>query len=100
LLAAKVGANFISPFVGRLDDIHQYSGMEVVRQTLQIFKNYGFTTELIVASIRSPMAVLEAAVAGAHIATIPPAVLRALSKHPLTESGLEKFLADWQKVPK
>ena len=99
LLAAKVGASFISPFVGRLDDIHPYSGMEVVRQTLQIFKNYGFTTEIIVASIRSPTAVLEAAVAGAHIATIPPSVLRTLSKHPLTESGLAKFLADWQKVP-
>jgi transaldolase len=99
LLAAKAGASYISPFIGRLDDIHQ-PGMEVVRQTLQIYKNYGFGTEVLVASIRGPVHVLEAAVAGAHVATIPFPVLVQLSKHPLTDIGLEKFLADWQKVPK
>ena len=94
LLAAKAGASYISPFIGRLDDIHQ-PGMEVVRQTLQIFKNYGYKTEVLVASIRGPMQVLEAATAGAHICTIPLKVLQQLSKHPLTDSGLASFLADW-----
>jgi transaldolase len=99
LLAAKAGASYISPFIGRLDDIHQ-PGMEVVRQTLQIYKNYGYNTEVLVASVRGPLHVLEAAMAGAHVATIPFAVMLQLSKHPLTDTGLEKFLSDWQKVPK
>ena len=98
LLAAKAGASYISPFVGRLDDIH-HGGMDVVTQTLEIFRNYGYDTEVVVASIRGPRHVLEAARAGAHIATIPFAVLTKLAKHPLTDSGLERFLADWEKVP-
>jgi transaldolase len=99
LLAAKAGASYISPFIGRLDDIHQ-PGMEVVRQTLQIYRNYGYATEVLVASIRNPLHVMEAAVAGAHVATIPLPVLVQLAKHPLTDLGLERFLADWQKVPR
>src|SRR5262245_25085499 len=87
LLAAKAGASYTSPFIGRLDDIH-HPGMEVVRQTLQIYKNYGFTTEVLVASIRGPLHVLEAAMAGAHISTIPFNVLVQLAKHPLTDIGL------------
>ena len=99
LLAAKAGATYVSPFVGRLDDISHF-GMDCVTQILNIYDNYGYETEVIVASIRSPLHVLEAAEMGAHVATIPFKVIEQLSKHPLTDIGLEKFLADWQKVPK
>ncbi|MGY5881436.1 MAG: fructose-6-phosphate aldolase [Candidatus Thorarchaeota archaeon] len=99
LLAAKAGATFVSPFIGRLDDIGQV-GMEVVEGTAQIYLNYGIETEIIVASIRHPIHVYEAALLGAHIATIPPAVLDKMVNHPLTDIGIEKFLADWEKVPK
>ncbi len=98
LLAAKAGASFVSPFVGRLDDISSY-GMSLVEDIVTIFGNYPeIETEVIVASIRHPMHVLEAAKLGAHIATVPPKVLRALVKHPLTDIGIERFLADWEKV--
>lgn len=99
LLAAKAGASYVSPFVGRLDDITHY-GMELVGQIMEIYENYGFDTEVIVASVRNPLHVLDAARMGAHIATIPFAVIEQLSKHPLTDIGLEKFLKDWEKVPK
>lgn len=96
LLAAKAGATYVSPFVGRLDDIgHQ--GMEGVDQIRTIFDNYGYSTEIIVASIRSPQHVLEAGLMGADICTIPFSVMQQLAKHPLTDVGLEKFLADWKK---
>jgi transaldolase len=97
LLAAKAGAAFISPFVGRLDDIG-LDGMEVVREIRTIYDNYpGLKTEILAASIRTPNNVKEAALAGADIATVPPAVLKGLVKHPLTDKGLEAFLADWKK---
>jgi transaldolase len=99
LLAAKAGATFVSPFIGRLDDISQV-GMDLVEQTVTIFDNYGFDTEIIVASIRNPVHVLEAALIGADIATIPFKVINQLAQHPLTDIGLKKFLADWEKVPK
>lgn len=99
LIAAKAGATYVSPFVGRLDDI-AHNGMEIVHSIMDIYENYGYTTEIIVASIRSPMHVLEAAQTGAHIATIPYKVMEQLSKHPLTDIGMEKFLKDWEKVPK
>ena len=99
LMAAKAGAAYVSPFVGRLDDVAQ-DGMELVEQILGIFDNYGFSTEVIVASVRHPMHVLEAATLGADIATIPFNVIAQLAKHPLTDAGIEKFLADWKKVPK
>ncbi|NTV54440.1 MAG: fructose-6-phosphate aldolase [Syntrophaceae bacterium] len=99
LMAAKAGAAYVSPFVGRLDDVAQ-NGMELVEQILSIFDNYGFTTEVIVASVRHPMHVLEAAMLGADIATIPFGVIGQLAKHPLTDAGIEKFLADWKKVQK
>ena len=99
LLAAKAGAAFISPFVGRLDDISE-QGMEVVRQILTIYENYGFSTQVLVASVRHPLHVVEAAMMGAHVATIPFAVLMQLAKHPLTDIGLKKFLSDWEKLPK
>lgn len=99
LLAAKAGATFVSPFVGRLDDITHY-GMDLVGQILEIYNNYDFATEVIVASIRNPLHVLDAARMGAHIATIPFSVIEQLSKHPLTDIGIEKFLKDWEKVPK
>jgi len=98
LLAAKAGAAYISPFVGRLDDI-SHIGMELVRQILAIYKNYGYSTQVLAASVRTPVHFLEAALAGAHVCTLPPTVLRQLLKHPLTDSGLERFLADWKKVP-
>jgi len=98
LMAAKAGAAYVSPFVGRLDDVAQ-NGMELVEQILSIFDNYGFSTEVIVASVRHPMHVLEAAMLGADIATIPFGVIAQLAKHPLTDVGIEKFLADWKKVP-
>lgn len=96
LLAAKAGAAFVSPFVGRLDDISQ-SGMDLVSDIMTIYDNYGFATEIIVASVRHPMHVVESAIVGAHIATIPFKVIAQLTKHPLTDIGLEKFLADWKK---
>lgn len=99
LLAAKVGAAFVSPFVGRLDDISHY-GMDLVRQIMTIYNNYGYATEVIVASIRNPLHVVDAAMAGAHIATIPFSVIDQLAKHPLTDIGIEKFLADWKKLEK
>ena len=99
LLAAKAGATFVSPFVGRLDDITHY-GMDLVSQILEIYENYAFDTEVIVASIRNPLHVLDAAMMGAHVATIPFSVIEQLSKHPLTDIGIEKFLKDWEKVPK
>jgi transaldolase len=99
LLAAKVGAAYVSPFVGRLDDISHY-GMDLVSQIVTIFDNYGFDTEVIVASIRNPLHVVDAALAGAHVATIPFGVIDQLVKHPLTDIGIEKFLADWKKLEK
>jgi transaldolase len=97
LLAARVGADFVSPFIGRIDDIG-YSGVEVVRETAKIFALYDLHTQIIAASIRHPAHFIEAAKAGAHIGTVPPAVLWKLLKHPLTDIGLEKFLSDWRKV--
>jgi len=99
LMAAKAGATYVSPFVGRLDDI-SHNGMDLVRQILTIFKNYEFSTEVIVASVRHPLHVVDAAIAGAHIATIPFKVIEQLSKHPLTDVGIDSFLKDWEKVPK
>lgn len=98
LLAAKAGASFVSPFVGRLDDI-SHVGMGLVSEIVEIYENYLFETEIIVASIRNPLHVVEAARMGAHVATIPYAVIRQLVRHPLTDAGLEKFLKDWEKVP-
>lgn len=99
LLAAKAGASYVSPFVGRLDDISHH-GMDIVEEILDIYENYLFETEVIVASVRNPLHVLDAARMGAHIATIPYSVITQLIKHPLTDIGLEKFLKDWEKVPK
>ncbi len=99
LLAAKVGATYVSPFVGRLDDIST-AGMELVEQIITIFENYDFPTQVIVASIRHPLHVVEAALMGADIATIPFTVLRQLTTHPLTDLGIQRFLDDWAKVPK
>jgi transaldolase len=95
LLAAKVGANYISPFIGRLDDIN-LEGMELIEQIRQIYDNYAFSTEILAASIRSANHVTQAALAGADVATIPPAVIRKLAEHPLTNSGLEQFVKDWK----
>ncbi len=97
LLAAKAGAVFISPFVGRLDDI-SHDGMKLISDIVQIYNNYGFETEVLVASIRNPIHVFQAAMAGADVATIPHSVIDMLIKHPLTDIGLEKFLSDWQKT--
>jgi len=99
LLAAKAGATYVSPFVGRLDDISQ-NGMDLIGDIMTILRNYGFTTEVIVASVRSPMHVVESALMGADIATIPYKVIAQLAKHPLTDIGMEKFLADWEKRQK
>jgi transaldolase len=99
LMAAKAGAAYVSPFVGRLDDI-AHDGMELVDQILAIYNNYGYETEVIVASVRHPGHVLEAALMGADIATIPFKVIAQMAKHPLTDRGVEAFLADWKKVPK
>lgn len=96
LLAAKAGATYVSPFVGRLDDVG-HDGMDGVDQIKTIFSNYGYATEIIVASVRSPMHVHNAALIGADICTIPFSVMTQLAKHPLTDLGIEKFLADWQK---
>ncbi|MDV5121205.1 MAG: fructose-6-phosphate aldolase [Candidatus Scalindua sp.] len=99
LLAAKAGGTYISPFVGRLDD-KGHTGMEVIDEIRTIYDNYGFETQIIVASIRNPLHVRDAALMGADIATIPFAVFNNIVKHPLTDAGLESFLADWEKVPK
>lgn len=99
MLAAKAGATFVSPFVGRLDDISS-NGMELIRDIMCINRNYGFETEVIVASVRHPIHVLESALIGAEIATIPYKVIAQLAKHPLTDIGMEKFLADWEKRQK
>ena len=99
LLAAKAGATYVSPFVGRLDDI-SHIGMDLVEQIVTIFANYDYQSEVIVASIRNPLHVVEAAMMGAHVATIPFSVIDALVKHPLTDIGIQKFLKDWEKVPK
>lgn len=99
LLAAKAGATYVSPFVGRLDDISHF-GMELIRDIKLIFDNYEFETEIIVASIRNPLHVLEAARIGADIATIPYSVIMQLLRHPLTDIGIEKFLKDWEKLKK
>ena len=97
LLAAKSGASFISPFVGRVDDIG-WDGMQLISDIVDIYNNYDFKTEVLVASVRSPGHVIEAAKMGAHVATLPPAVLRSLFNHPLTDKGLATFLADWAKT--
>ena len=97
LLAAKAGATFISPFIGRLDDVGQ-DGMQLIADIRQIYDNYHFDTEILVASVRHPMHVVEAAKIGADVCTIPPDVLKKLFNHPLTEKGLESFLADWKKT--
>lgn len=96
LLAAKVGATFVSPFVGRLDDIN-FDGMELIREIVTIFENYGFDTRVLAASIRQYRHVTEAALAGAHVATIPTKIFESLIKHPLTDRGIEIFMADWKK---
>jgi len=99
LLAAKAGATYVSPFVGRLDDISE-DGMALIAQILEIYRNYDFDTQVLVASVRNPLHVVQAARMGADVATIPFSVLAQLAHHPLTESGLKKFLSDWEKVPK
>ena len=99
LMAAKAGASYVSPFVGRLDDISQV-GMDLVNDIMNIYGNYGYETEVIVASIRNPVHVVEAALIGADISTIPFKVIDQLAKHPLTDIGMEKFLADWEKRAK
>ncbi len=99
LLAAKAGTTYVSPFIGRLGDISQ-TGMDLIGQIVTIFKNYGFGSKVIVASIRNPIHVLEAALIGADVATIPYEVIEQLIQHPLTDIGIEKFLADWNRVPK
>ena len=99
LMAAKAGAAYVSPFVGRLDDVC-HDGMEIVEQIIAIYNNYGYETEVIVASVRHPRHVLEAALIGADIATIPFKVIEQLAKHPLTDKGIDAFLADWKKIPK
>jgi transaldolase len=96
LLAAKAGASYISPFIGRLDDVAT-DGMQLIRDIVQIYDNYGYTTEVLAASIRHPMHVVDCALAGADVATIPFKVLQQLVKHPLTDKGLDAFLADWKK---
>ncbi|HVL88226.1 MAG TPA: fructose-6-phosphate aldolase [Candidatus Thermoplasmatota archaeon] len=99
LLAAKAGAAYISPFVGRLDDV-SHDGMDLLRQIVAIYNNYDFETEVLAASVRHPVHVVECALAGADIATLPYKVLEQMVKHPLTDRGLEQFLKDWEKVPK
>jgi transaldolase len=99
LLAAKAGATYVSPFVGRLDDVAA-DGMGLIEEIVEIYDNYDFATQVLVASIRHPLHFVEAAQMGAHVATVPPNVLGQLLRHPLTDLGIEKFLADWSKVPK
>ncbi len=96
LLAAKAGASFVSPFVGRLDDISN-RGMELIEQLVTIYNNYGYASEIIVASIRNPLHILDAALMGAHISTIPLKVIKQMALHPLTDKGMAAFLADWEK---
>jgi transaldolase len=98
-LAAKAGATYVSPFIGRLDDIGQ-EGMKIVEEIVTIFENYAFDTQIIVASIRHPIHVIESALLGAHIATIPPKILKKMVKHSLTDVGIQRFLEDWQEVKK
>ena len=98
LLAAKAGASFISPFVGRLDDI-AHDGMELIAQVVTIYENYDFATEVLVASVRHPGHAVTAAMLGAHVCTVPPKVLKQFIQHPLTDKGLTAFLADWEKLP-
>ena len=98
LLAAKAGATYVSPFIGRLDDIG-HEGMEGIRQLRDIFDNYQLATEILVASVRSPMHIIDSAVIGADVVTLPFSVFKQMIAHPLTDIGLEKFLADWEKVP-
>ena len=98
LLAAKAGATYISPFVGRLDDVSS-DGMSVIADIVEIYEGYGYETQVLAASVRHPMHVLEAAKIGAHVATCPLKVLLQLAKHPLTDIGLERFLKDWKNVP-
>ena len=97
ILAAKAGATYISPFVGRLDDI-SVVGMDLIEQIVQIYDNYGFETEVLVASIRNPLHIVEAGMIGADVATVPYKVIEQLFKHPLTENGIERFLSDWEKL--
>ena len=97
LIAAKAGASFVSPFIGRLDDVGQ-DGMDVIRETRQIFDNFAIETQILTASIRHPRHVAEAAMIGADVATMPPEVLRKLLRHPLTDRGLDQFLSDWAKA--
>jgi transaldolase len=97
ILAAKAGATFVSPFVGRLDDIAT-NGMDLIREIVEIYDNYEFSTEVLVASVRHPIHVVEAARMGADICTCPPAIIDAMFNHPLTSIGMEKFLKDWEKV--
>lgn len=97
LLVAKAGATYVSPFVGRLDDI-SHVGMDLIRQILQIYRNYGYETQVLAASLRHPLHVLDSAMAGAHVGTMPFKVLEMMFKHPLTDRGLEQFLKDWEKV--
>ena len=97
LIAAKINANYVSPFIGRLDDI-SHQGMNLIKLIAKIYKNYMFETQIIVASIRHPMHVVEAALYGAHVATIPYSVFTQLFKHPLTDIGIEKFMQDWKKI--
>jgi len=99
LLAAKAGATYVSPFVGRLDDISQ-DGMGIIEEIRTIFDNYGYEAQIIVASIRNPVHVLNSALLGADVCTIPYSVMLQLAKHPLTDAGIKKFLEDWEKVPK
>jgi transaldolase len=99
LLAAKAGADFVSPFIGRLDDISQV-GMNLIVDIRKIFSNYGFKTEIIVASVRNPVHVVDSALIGADIATIPFSVIEQLIKHPLTDIGVQRFLEDYKKIPK
>jgi transaldolase len=99
LLAAKAGATFISPFVGRLDDVSEY-GMDLIGEIVQIYENYDFPTQILAASLRTPLHVLDCAKLGAHIATVPFSVLKMLAQHPLTDAGIKKFLDDWAKVKK
>ncbi|MEM2919219.1 MAG: fructose-6-phosphate aldolase [Candidatus Nitrosocaldus sp.] len=97
MLAAKAGATYVSPFIGRLDDAG-HDGMQVIRDTVQIFRNYNFSTKVLVASVRHPLHVIEAAKIGADVITMPPDVLEKMIRHPLTDKGLSTFLADWEKV--
>ena len=99
LLAAKAGASYVSPFIGRIDDVG-HDGMVIIKEIVQIFANYKFDTEVLVASVRHPVHVVEAGKIGAHIVTLPPEILGKMMLHPLTEKGLNSFLSDWEKITK